>query len=363
MKKSILIISVITLLLLTTVFCTARSPNDISITLQIGNSIMTVNGDSKEIDTGRNTSPVIINDRTLLPIRAVIEAMNGKVDWEQQTQTAVLTVDEDVMKLTIGSTSAYFNNEIYELDTAPVIINERTMLPIRFIAEHFGFNVEWDGEQKIITITNQMPSVQNSPTAEPVRADAEDTSKILIAYYTWADNTYVEHPERVDVDAVTSASVLPPGNTGRVASRIQEITGGDIFQIKVKEQYSSNYEECLERVINEYDADARPELTDYVNNIDDYDVIFLGFPNWWYSCPMAILTFIDEHDLSGKTIIPFCAHGTGGYSDSVRDMSKELPESCTVLKPFGVYRPNVATAQPDIDAWLNELGFYPDYKQ
>ncbi len=79
-------------------------------------------------------------------------------------------------------------------------------------------------------------------------------------------------------------------------------------------------------------------------------------PNWWYSCPMAIKSFLEEYDFSGKTVIPFVAHGTGGISGSVRDMSRCLPEDCTVLDPIGVYRPNVLTCQADIEAWIEEMG-------
>jgi hypothetical protein len=129
-----------------------------------------------------------------------------------------------------------------------------------------------------------------------------------------------------------------------------------VFKIIVQEPYSSNYNECLARATEEHNANARPALTASVPNIDDYDVIFLGFPNWYYSTPMAILTFIDEHDLSGKTIIPFCAHGTGGLAQSINHITAALPDDVTILEAFGVYRPNVATAQNNVNDWLARLG-------
>lgn len=202
------------------------------------------------------------------------------------------------------------------------------------------------------------PSSEHEPEAtgsesEPVTASGG--SNILIAYFTWAENTLVENPDAVDVDAVTSASVLPPGNTAKLAGWIQEATGGDLFSITTVDSYSSDYDECLDQAIKEHDDDARPALTSRVENIDDYDVVFLGYPNWWYSCPMAILTFIEENDLSGKTIVPFCAHGTGGLAASVRDITAALPDDSTVLKAFGSYRPDVASAQPKINEWLAGL--------
>ena len=95
---------------------------------------------------------------------------------------------------------------------------------------------------------------------------------------SWAENTKVEYPESVDVDATTSASVLPPGNTAKMAGWIQERVGGDVFSIVVDEPYSSDYDECLERAADEKAENARPKLADHVENMEDYDVVFLGFP-------------------------------------------------------------------------------------
>lgn len=99
----------------------------------------------------------------------------------------------------------------------------------------------------------------------------------------------------------------------------------------------------------------RPSIVGHVENMQDYDIVFLGFPNWWYSCPMAILTFIEEHDLSGKTIIPFCSHGTGGFAASLQDIGKALPDDCTVLEEFGAYRPEVSGSQDKLLEWLSGL--------
>ncbi|MGL5514550.1 MAG: flavodoxin [Sporomusa sp.] len=203
--------------------------------------------------------------------------------------------------------------------------------------------------------SNHSAERQEIENSTELKQKTNQQGRILIAYFTWADNTHVNNPAAVDVNAVTSASLLPPGNTAMLAGWIQEATGGDLFQIITVEPYSNDYDECLNRARKEHDSNARPALRNKVNNIGDYDVVFLGYPNWWYSCPMAILTFIEENDLSGKTIIPFCAHGTGGLAASVRDISKTLPNDVTVLKAFGIERPNVATAKSAISNWLAEL--------
>ena len=182
-------------------------------------------------------------------------------------------------------------------------------------------------------------------------------NKILIAYFTWSENTVVENPNSIDVDAETSASVLSPGNAELIANWIAEETGGDLFSIKTQNKYSSDYDECLNQARKERDNNERPALVGRVNNIDDYDVIFLGFPNWWYTCPMAVFTFVESYDLEGKTIIPFCTHGTGGLSRTIRDLKKLLPDNCEVLEAIGVYRPEVKNSKSRVLDWLKKLGY------
>lgn len=210
---------------------------------------------------------------------------------------------------------------------------------------------------------NQMPNEKTEITlAEGSETFANQVagksgSNILIAYFTWAENTQVENPDEVDVDATTSASVLLPGNAAQIAAWIQQKAGGDLFPIIVSEPYSSDYDECLDRAANEKAENARPELVNHVDNMDEYDVIFLGYPNWWYTAPMAIFSFIEEYDFSGKTIVPFCTHGTGGLAGSIEDITATLPDSAEILEPIGIYRPDVDSAQPVINEWLEGLGF------
>ena len=209
-------------------------------------------------------------------------------------------------------------------------------------------------------------------TCATVLAESSVTpSSILIAYYTWAENTVIEDADasiysalqhyanmgddESGLDATSSASLLVPGNTAVMAGHIHDLVGGDLFSIQVSDPYPSNYDETLDRAADELDADARPMLKTHVENMAQYDYVFLGMPNWWYSCPRATLSFIEENDLSGKTIIPFVAHGTGGISGSVRDMSAALPADCTILEPVGVYRPDIASCQPVIEEWLHGL--------
>lgn len=212
------------------------------------------------------------------------------------------------------------------------------------------------------TSSSTAPPIQTSEnqysaslaSSHPLTVEPTQEGKVLIAYFTWAENTVVANPTSVDVDAVASASVLSPGNTAQMAAWIQQEMGGDLFSIVVDEPYPSDYDACLDRAADEKADNSRPTLTSHVENIEAYDVIFLGFPNWWYTAPMAVFSFIEEYDLSGKTVIPFCAHGTGGLASSVQDITAALPDS-TVLTPIGVNREDIAGAQETINEWLYEL--------
>lgn len=213
----------------------------------------------------------------------------------------------------------------------------------------------------------------SSPAVSPVAAPEPEASRILIAYFTWADNTVVEDPDAAiqgaldhyesigdasryeGVDATSSASVVVPGNAAKIAAWIQQEVGGDLFSIVVTEPYSSDYDECLDRAADEKADNARPALSTHVTNMEDYDIVFLGFPNWWYTLPMPVLSFVDEYDFSGKTIVPFCTHGTGGLSNTIRDLTAALPDDVTVLDAIGIYRPDVDSSRPAVQDWIAGL--------
>ena len=199
------------------------------------------------------------------------------------------------------------------------------------------------------------PETVPPPATVPAETQEPETPRILIAYFTWADNTVVEDPSAVDVDASTSASVLVPGNAAKIAGWIQQEVGGDLHSIVVTEPYSSDYDECLDRAADEKADNARPALSTHVSNMEGYDIVFLGFPNWWYTLPMPVLSFVDEYDFSGKTIVPFCTHGTGGLSSTIRDLTAALPDDVTILDAIGVYRPDVDSSRPAVQDWIAGL--------
>lgn len=213
-----------------------------------------------------------------------------------------------------------------------------------------------------------------NPAGDPSVKGEDET--ILIAYFTWADNTVVEdaeaaldsalaHYESVgdsgsydEVDAVATASLISPGNAERIAGWIQEETGGDLFSIRTQEPYPSDYDECMDRASDELGENTHPVLKETVEDMSQYDTVFIGYPNWWYSCPMAIHSFIEAHDLSGKKIVLFCTHGTGGIARSAEDIEKSLPADCEIEENvLGIYRPEVTSSQNTVLEWLADIGY------
>ena len=206
-------------------------------------------------------------------------------------------------------------------------------------------------------------AASSSQLAEPSEAPAESSaledspeaveSSVLIAYFSWAENAVLEG----EVDAMTSPSVSDPGNVQQLAGWIQEETGGELFSIQITDPYPSAWDACLERANEERGQDARPALVEpQVENLEQYDTVFLGYPNWWYGVPMALLTFLEENDLSGKDVYLFCSHGTGGLARSVEIITEAAPEANISDNIFDCYEEDAPASQGDIQAWVAELG-------
>ena len=201
--------------------------------------------------------------------------------------------------------------------------------------------------------TSSSKSTAQKKNDSKTSADRQGNGKVLVAYFSWADNVKPDE----DVDAVTSPSVTSPGNVQELAGWVQEETEGDLFSIRVKDPYPGNWDDCLERANEERGKDARPALEDRVENLDEYDVVFLGFPNWWYGVPMPLLSFLEENDLSGKQVYLFCSHGTGGLADSVNIITEALPDAEISENVFDCYEEDAGSSEGEIKDWVSETGY------
>lgn len=166
-------------------------------------------------------------------------------------------------------------------------------------------------------------------------------SKELIVFYSRAFENYVSG----------TIKNLKMGNTEVIANMIKEITKGDVFKIEQIEPYSKDYNECIEQAKFDVQKGVRPKLTGYPSSIDGYDVIYLGYPNYWGTMPMAVFTFLEHFDFYGKIIKPFCTHEGSGMGSSIADIKKICPNA-TVEKGFSIYGSRVENAEKEVEGWV-----------
>lgn len=175
---------------------------------------------------------------------------------------------------------------------------------------------------------------------------------VLIVYFTC--------PESDGTDTSSSASRVIDndiviGANEYIAKIIQQQTGGELFQIETVQQYPKTHEQLVDQASNEQSQNARPKLKSKIENLDDYEIIFLGYPNWWGDMPMPLYTFLEEYDLSGKMIIPFGSHGGSGFSNTV-DTIKSLQSNALVSdEGLMVSRDKVSKSKNEIIEWLKNF--------
>ena len=199
----------------------------------------------------------------------------------------------------------------------------------------------------------------DAPTEETTGSESEQgdlaaaSSNILIAYFSV--------PETDGVDAVEGASRVVVdgevlGNTQYIAQLIQQQTGGDLFRIETVQEYPGSHDPLLEFAYNERAEGARPELAAQMENLDSYDIIFLGYPNWNADLPMPLYTLLEQTDLSGKTIVPFTTHGGSGFSRTIQTIQELQPNATVISDGLSISRNSVAQAEGDVASWVSGLG-------
>ena len=190
-------------------------------------------------------------------------------------------------------------------------------------------------------------------TAAAPSTDDTGGEKILIAYFAVAENS--------DVDTVSSASVLLDNGEAKGLSKfladiIAERTGGELFSIRTEEKFLGEYEPLVNHAKEEQDNGVLPVLTSHIENLDGYDTIFIGYPVWWYTLPQVMLSFFEEYDFTGKTIIPFCTH-YGSQSGGTFARIAELEPNADVKEGFYVHQNDTPNAREDVLRWLERLGY------
>jgi len=166
---------------------------------------------------------------------------------------------------------------------------------------------------------------------EPKAEDSVENGKILVAYFSHS------------------------GNTKKIAEEIQGKTGADLFEIKTVNEYSDDYNTVLDEAKAEQNDKARPELSEKVKDMAQYRTVIIGYPIWWGDMPMAVYSFLDEYDLSGKTVLPFCTHGGSGLSETDKNIRNEEKDA-KVTDGLAISDSSLDDADGDIDQWLKSNG-------
>lgn len=198
------------------------------------------------------------------------------------------------------------------------------------------------------------PSGNDNQQEQTQKQSPKKDGKVLIAYFSRVGNF------QDNVDAVASASVQVvdgqhEGNTKIIADMIEEETGGDLFFIEMEDKYQTDdYDGFVDSAQSEGSQGVRPTLASHVEDMESYDTIYLGFPNWWFDMPMAVYSFLEEYDLSGKTIIPFCTSGGSGFSDAIAAIEEAQPQA-NVAEGLHIYQDDVPSAGDEVREWLNRL--------
>ena len=192
--------------------------------------------------------------------------------------------------------------------------------------EHKSFNLGFR------LVRNAVAGSGSVAAAAVQRPEQESGGRVLIAYFSWG------------------------GNTAGIAQEIQQQTGADLFEITLEEPYSEDYNTVLDEAQRDQNEQARPALASHVEDMEQYDTVLLGYPNWWASIPMPIASFLEEYDFSGKTIIPFCSHGGGRFGQSLTAIAKLAPDAA-MGEGLSVHYSGGAGLAEDIKVWLerNEI--------
>lgn len=165
-------------------------------------------------------------------------------------------------------------------------------------------------------------------------------SKVITVYYSRKGENYWNG----------SIKNLTKGNTEIVAEFIQKAVGGELFEVETVKPYSEDYYACTDEAQKELQANARPELKSYPTTLCEYDVIFVGYPNWWGTMPMAIYTLLEKYDLKGKKIVPFCTNEGSGMGSSERDL-KRICVGAEIARGLAVHGAEAANAEKQVLEW------------
>ncbi len=190
------------------------------------------------------------------------------------------------------------------------------------------------------------PAEPEKKSVEKAPVETSSDKKILVLYFSRTGEEY-------------NVGTITKGNTEIVAEMIAQKVGGDLFEVKPAKPYPNEYQACTEIAKTELESNARPAFEKNIDNLAQYDTIFIGYPIWWSALPRVMMTFLESNDFSGKKIIPFCTHGGSGLAGTEREIKDACPNS-EVLSGLAIVgktaQNDSAAVEKDVEAWLKTLG-------
>lgn len=179
--------------------------------------------------------------------------------------------------------------------------------------------------------------------------------KTLVVYFSVPETDSHDNMTQDEENSTVVVDGEVFGNTQYVAQLISEYTGGDVFRLEPVDAYPTNHDDLLQRAADEMRSNARPEIRDSIENFDEYDVIYVGYPIWNSDLPPIINTFLEQYNFDGKTVVPFCTHGGSGLSGTPRTIANMLPNSTVIQNGFTLSRTNMESAPSEVESWLEEI--------
>ena len=198
-------------------------------------------------------------------------------------------------------------------------------------------------------------STANIPSKKNTSSDHK--GKTLVVYFSMPETDKPGNMTKEENNSTTAINGKVIGNVEYFASVIQKNTGADVFRIEPKVPYTKEHKALVAQAKQELLKSARPEIKGRIENLDSYDTIFFGYPNWWGDMPMILYTFLDQYDLSGKTIVPFNVHGGSGFSDTIQEIARKEQGANVKSDGLSISRDDIQDSESTIVNWLKKLGY------
>lgn len=216
---------------------------------------------------------------------------------------------------------------------------------------------------QILVVKSSQPESSNTDQIKTLASTTgtlittKNDNKTLVVYFSMPETAKPNNMTQEEANSTVVINGEVIGNTQYVAYLIQKTTGADIFRIEPKIPYPTNHKALVDMAKAEQNNKARPLLAARVSNLEQYNVVFLGYPTWWADMPMILYSFLESHNLSGKTVIPFNTHGGSGFSNTINTITTLQPNANIIKNGFTVSRDTVSNCADDVAAWLKTLKY------